>query len=337
MKITMLGTSGSGKTTFMGAMQNLFFKDNVNGYRLANRSSKYENGVFINKTFNATNDLYRRGKWPGGTGTSALMQLEFRHWDERLLDIDWIDYRGEAITELAEGIKKEGSSEILATLMFSDVILVFVDAAALNAIKNDFIARDYVGADAISELLSYIKAKRHIDVIFVLSKIDSSTISSKDLENLRMRVKKLYSNFMGSETSESYNSPIVEVGACNYGNVKTECEYIEELGYWTFEHKILSHNDLQPINVASTFALALLKCLESEINNKNTSANKIEQEVKNLEENFNGLKNFIDILCGSPKREYIFDMKKVILYSRDDIKKLEKHRPALEAIVKEKK
>lgn len=196
MKITMLGTSGSGKTVYMSAMSELFFNGAVNGYTIANRGNNYDSSTFITKGFDDVNTLYQYGRFPSGTSSCIVMPLELRYKGHQVIDIDWIDYRGGAIKELANGVENPQNTEILATLIASDVVMIFVDAAVLKVCSNNIIARSRVGANEISQLLSLVARKKHIDVIFLLSKFDSSIIdASKDYEFFKTKVASIYSRF----------------------------------------------------------------------------------------------------------------------------------------------
>ncbi len=337
MKITMLGTSGSGKTVYMSAMAELFLNSSVDGYTLENRGSDFRSSTFVAKTIAKTNTLYTNGSFPSGTATSVLMPLELRYRGNSIIDIDWIDYRGEALNELVTGVENEQTAEILATLLASDVILVFVDAAVLKECRNLSIARANVGANTISRLLNMVSKTKRLDIIFLLSKIDSSTIDiKKDFSALKTKIGQIYSHFFTDTNTDVSNYAVMAVGALGVGNVETTHKWISNSQggqQLTSRHAIKNYQDLEPVGVAASFARALLKCLDSEINNLNTEASKLAKELNRLKSNFGPIKNLLDLLFNnSRKREIIFDLEQKILDSRRQILKLEPHKIRLEKI-----
>ena len=339
MKITMLGTSGSGKTVYMSAMAELFLNGSVDGYTLENRGDDFKSSTFVAKTIAKTNTLYTSGSFPLGTATSVLMPLELRYRGKRILDIDWIDYRGEALDELVMGVENEQTAEIKATLLASDVIMVFVDAAVLKACRNVSIARANVGANTISRLLNLVLKTKHLDIMFLLAKIDSSTIDIKrDFQMLKSKVEQIYSHFFTNTNTEIDDYCVLAVGALGVGNVETTHEWISKTQggqQLVSRHTIKNYQDLEPIGVAASFAKALLKCLDSEINNLNTAASKLAKELNMLKNNFGPIKNLLDILFNnSKKRERIYDVEQKILESRNQVLNLKPHRTNLEKIAK---
>lgn len=337
MKITMLGTSGSGKTVYMSAMSELFYNGEINGYTIGNRNNNYDSNAFINKGFDEINTLYQNGRFPYGTSSSIIMQLELNYRGQHIIDIDWIDYRGGAIKELANGVDNPQNAEILAALIASDVVMVFIDAAVLKVCNNNMIARSRVGANEISQLLSLVTKKKHINVIFLLSKADSSIINIKsDLSGLKSRVAKIYSRFLADTNTNISQYPIIPVGALGYGNVKTTYQRLDDGSggqVLVFKNTITNYDNMYTINIASSFATALLCCLESESNKLNTDALRLAQELENLRKNFGPVKNLLDILFNkSKKREYIFDIEQAILANRAEVMKLKPHKVQLEQI-----
>jgi len=337
----MLGTSGSGKTVYMSAMSELFFNGIINGYSIANRGNSYDSSAFINKGFDDVNTLYQYGRFPDGTSSSVVMPLELRYNGHHVIDIDWIDYRGGAIKELANGVENSQNAEILTALIASDVVMIFVDAAVLKICNNNIIARSRVGANEISQLLSLVSKKKHIDIMFLLSKFDSSIIDeNKDYRVLKTKVASIYSKLF-SETNTSIDQcSVIPIGAVGAGNVKTTYEWKPDgLGGQTlvFKNSITNFENIKTLNIASSFASALLKCLNSETNKLNTDAYKIADELNRLKRDFGPIKNLLDILFNnSRKREHIFDLERIILESREEIIKLTPHKMQLEAIAQGK-
>ena len=339
MKITMLGTTGSGKTVYMSAMSELFFNSDFEGYKLTNRDSSIDSSAFVFSGFHEINSLYDDGTFPYGTTSSIIMPLEFKYGDDHVIDIDWIDYRGQAITELAKGADNPENAGVLATLLASDVVIVFVDAVILKATNSIITARKRVGANEISQILSRVHKEKHFDLMFLLTKTDSDTIALEDdLPYLTGRVGELYSSFLSETGTNIQQYFVIPVGALGKGNVKsTRTEISTDRGgkLIKYEHTVLVPADeLKPFNIASSFARALLLALESETKNKNTSVRIISEKLDTLRENFGPIRNLIDILFGSKKRIEINELERKLRESQAEIRALKPHRAMLERIAR---
>lgn len=337
MKITMLGASGSGKTVYMSAMSELFFNGQVNGYMLQNRGYKYESRAFVFKSFAEINTLYSNGRFPEGTVSTVIMPLTLIYHGQKILDIDWIDYRGGDLKQLASGTENSDNKQLFATLISSDVVLVFVDATILKVCDNNMTARSMVGANEISQILSLVYHKKHIDVIFLLSKSDSDIINiGTDSSFFKTKINNIYSRFFTETNTSVENYPLITIGAVGCGNIKTTYTWEkDDLGgrKLMFKNDIKNYGGMCPMHIASSFAEALLKCLHSEERNLNMRASELAKELNSLRQNFGPVKNVIDILFNhSGKREYIFDLEESIIESRRQIAGLEPHRLRLENI-----
>ena len=341
MKITMLGSSGSGKTVYMSAMSELFYNGSVNGYALYNRTSEttednYVSTTFINKKFDNINTLYRDGYFPEGTSSSAIMPLELRYNREHILPIDWIDYRGGALKELANGDLNETNAEIYATLLASDVILIFIDAVVLKVIDNPIILRSKVGANEISQILNMVTAKKHINVIFLLSKADASIIDLKnDYATLKEKVGNIYSRFLVSNNTNISDYHVIPVGALGHGNVKTSYNWQDEDNgkVLVLQNTISNYDTMTPFNVASSFSTALLLCLENERTRLNDELLSVSEELQHLQNRFGIVKNLCDILFNrSRRREHIFDLNRIIMENSNEIMNLDIHKNNLQKI-----
>lgn len=337
MKITMLGTSGSGKTVYMSAMSELFFNSGVENFRIRNRDLSYKSAAFVNLNFERINTLYQFGEFPPGTSDSVVMPLELTYKNNKILEIDWIDYRGGAIKEIALGDETPKNSEVFAALIASDIVMVFVDAAKLKICRNDITARSLVGANEISQLLSLVIQSKHIDVIFLLTKIDSSIINLKrDYNMLKGRVAKIYSRFLIETNTNISSYTIMPIGAVGYGNVITSYNWTENDGKknLNINHKIVNFENMYTINIASSFAIALLRCLISETKRLNTKADKLAEELEYLRERFGPVRNLLDLLFNNSKtRRYKFELEDMILESRKEVRELYRYKDQLNKII----
>lgn len=281
MKITMLGTTGSGKTVYTSAMADLFYHSDVDGYKLEDRNFEADIGYNYRK-FSEIGSLATYGTFPEGTNYTTKMNLVLTRDKERIINIDWVDYRGGAIDELASGNINDNNRELYAELLASDVIMVFVDAALLKALEgrdaSPHVIRARIGANHINAMLNTItKKKKNVEVMFLLSKFDSSTIDKgEDYYPMQETVKNLY----GLQEISNISYRIFPIGTVGYGNITTTIS--DKL---LISHEVIDEFKLQTINVASSFATALLMALESAEKTSNEDIKKAALDFMNLKLN----------------------------------------------------
>lgn len=96
---------------------------------------------------------------------------------------------------------------------------------------------------------------------------------------------------------------------------------------------IVGADELEPLNIASSFAQALLLSLYRERNNLNTSVTELAKKLDELQNDFGPVKNIIDILFFSSKRRQgINSLQVEIEKNRSEIRNLFSHEERLLSI-----
>ncbi|MDR1299476.1 MAG: hypothetical protein LBJ84_04420 [Oscillospiraceae bacterium] len=333
----MLGTSGSGKTVYMDAMSELFYHGSVNGFSISNRDDSYQNNTFVYKAFSGINTLSKHGRFPNGSSSNVIMPLKLKYKGTPLIDIDWIDYRGGAITELALGEHNSQNSKVLATLITSDVVMIFVDAAVLKVCTSVPVARANVGANEIIQLLRLIRNKKCFDIVFILSKMDSSIVNMRtEYSQLKDRLSAVYARYFADTNTNITQYPVIPVGSVGIGNVETTYKYEpnrEGGNTLVFNHEIIEANGINPINIAASFAHALLKCMEMETESIKRMLMEKENELTYLMHRSNSVSEIMDIMfSGGQGRWHIQELRNKLSESRNEINKLIAYKPQLKMI-----
>lgn len=123
MKITMLGHSNVGKTTFMACMYEALQSD-VEGLSVRARDPGDHRRLI---------SLARRVRsgagYPEKTDTRDEYDLVLLHHGDEALDFTWVDYRGGALMEVFGSYE---TRQLHQDLLTSDGILAFFDATALE-------------------------------------------------------------------------------------------------------------------------------------------------------------------------------------------------------------
>lgn len=125
LKLTMLGTTGSGKTTFLLGMYNTLSMG-VQGYFLY--TDDPDEGLDLG---DAWDQLIEEGKLPPPTAEnqSKRHQFVFNHGFDPLVKVEWLDYRGGAMSGRANAAADV--VELRAQLAASDSIYLVFDGGKL--------------------------------------------------------------------------------------------------------------------------------------------------------------------------------------------------------------
>lgn len=121
LNVMMVGFSGTGKTSYMGAMYRIFNQSGYNGFRIS---------AVDNDNHRALLSMGRRlleGVYPEGTDIRDVYEFELFHNNEDLLRFNWMDYRGGVLNE-------RGNSElrdVVDQIVKADALMVFVDTPRL--------------------------------------------------------------------------------------------------------------------------------------------------------------------------------------------------------------
>jgi hypothetical protein len=130
--VTMLGSSGSGKTSYLvGLFGTLTL--GVDGYRLIAGGDAATSHRTVLDLLSRWDRLVAEGELPPPTDDDPKSYpMRFCRGSEPVLDIDWIDFRGGAIST-APGVDEEDSdvTSLLERLETTDCIFVTIDAQHL--------------------------------------------------------------------------------------------------------------------------------------------------------------------------------------------------------------
>ena len=340
MKITMLGTSRAGKTTYLSALLGTLYEGAIDGFRIGPFDSTNEE---INKELDKINVLYKEGKWPDGTSGDNVRNLSLSLFknQNRLVDFDFIDYRGGALDDISLNENSERTMELSMALMASDVALVFIDSIILYHCKNIIVARRHLGVNPIMTVLSKAKerlarAHKKMNVIFVLTKIDA--IPENAIPALKERVKELYSNIYSQFGAAANEFKIFDVSAVGRNTVKTTAEWIEDeeegsRHFYVTNDIITRDLDFEASNIVAVLARAFLEG----INNVEYDVVQLESSIQNLKSTFNRWQKLIDTLFHkSVKKHQIFSLEGELRKSKSQLNDLASYRFELENLISKK-
>lgn len=340
MRITMLGTSFSGKTTYLSAMLGLFYEGAIEGFNV--RPFNTSDSAVVAE-IELINTLYRSGRFPDSTDDDLRsLSLSLYKYDKKLVDFDFIDYRGGALEKIARNEDSQELGQLSTAILASDVVLIFVDAIVLKECNNDAVARQQLGVRPITTVL--LRAKKEMDpcekkikVVFVLTKTDASTISEEDIPALKNRVQDIYGNVYAQFGAEARGFKIIETEAVGRGKVSTIAKWktrtvgTEVVKSVETKNTIVSEDlDYKSVNIAAVLAQAFIAGIE----NVSYDTKKLAEILEKKKADFGYVKQVIDFLFkGSRQRKEIHSLEIQLKESQDQLKSLQRYKKDLQRII----
>lgn len=315
MKVTMLGISGSGKTSFMAAMYESLGGGGVEGFtivpRMSTASERQEledaliaEGEFARIAF-SNNDL----EFPDGTTKTTIWKFDLFHADNIVTTFEWLDYRGGYISDIfleTDESKREEIKKIIYHIKHSDAILVIADSFNVTHFKTEE-ARFRSGARDIGrifEQLSRYYKGENITVLIAITKVDRLSMEWKEngYHKLFERVEQVFSHLIQiSQRNPNWVLGVIPVSAVGEGNTKTSIEEEPAPNPPTIKDQITS------FPVPSNIAEAIFFCLGTVLERTKQAALKTREErEQEIEDTIKSLtiKNYIWALIKGKKTPY---------------------------------
>ena len=233
MKVTMVGISGSGKTTFMSALYGTLGGDNhMNNFRIFPAASNINEDVLEAGKFKALDFATQNFKFPDGTQRSTLWSFDLRYRDKFVCNYEWIDYRGGILTDISseeiqsDEQKQQEVTELLTHIALSNAVIFFVDSFKLTYYQNIKEARYRSGANIINQVFeSYNRffPSRPLVFVILLTKADEVNESWKtnNYEPLIKRGMEIFEPLISiGKRNNAWEGGIVPVSAVGEGNAR---------------------------------------------------------------------------------------------------------------------
>lgn len=169
LKVMMIGFSGAGKTSYVGALYKLLNSRGPN-YGFSLKVSGHEAHKSL---LNVGELIISHGVYPDATSIRDRYHFELYHADEEILGFNLVDYRGGVLSE-------RGNDElqtIVEQIVKADALIVFLDASRFIRDSGGMIRQLNKIQILIQNAISQ-SANKYFVVSFVLSKADCITSSS---------------------------------------------------------------------------------------------------------------------------------------------------------------
>lgn len=188
MRVTMVGVSGSGKTSYMAAMHEALASTNKSGFTIRttlDETAPLEANIAEVGRFEAISFNNMNYNWPPGTVKTTLWDFDLYHNMEKITKFQWIDYRGGILTDALSGKANEGETEeLLQHIYLSNAVIMVADAYILTHYENLNEARKRSGAHTINKIFqTYNAVYPNHDLVYILMLTKSDTIAPQWKEN----------------------------------------------------------------------------------------------------------------------------------------------------------
>ncbi len=186
MKVTMVGTSGSGKTAFMSGLYQSLGENKMSGFHIVPAGNTLDETVVLHGKFQSLSLPNRNFQFPPGTAKSTLWSFDLRYYDKLVGNYEWIDYRGGILTDIASEAlmsdeeKRKDVSELISHITLSNAVILFADSLMLTYYDNINHARHRSGASIINGIFeAYNQFLPNRNLIFVIALTKADTVDAK--------------------------------------------------------------------------------------------------------------------------------------------------------------
>lgn len=182
MRITMLGISGSGKTSFLSGVYQTLISGSYHGLSLVSAADSRRAFQQIGQIADIA--LIRREgyQFAPGTQETTVFPLRLINRGKTVCDFDFTDYAGGSVDVImaGDGHLTPEAEELKEQLQKSDAFLIFADATLLCEKEKYQDWQQAVGAPIINPLfktlVQFMDEERPLTVLFVLTKTDDERI-----------------------------------------------------------------------------------------------------------------------------------------------------------------
>ena len=184
MYITMIGISGSGKTSYMAGLYESLGVETFQGFRIESTiiNSEVDDLPEVLEVGNFDSISFSNHKgFPPGTQKTTLWSFNLFHHQDKIARFHWIDYRGGILTDPRKDFnnneeKMDELREVNTHIHFSNAVMIFIDSIILTKYENISKARRESGVDMITNLLLKIDSttpNKNLTYMIVLTKSDA--------------------------------------------------------------------------------------------------------------------------------------------------------------------
>jgi len=227
MKITMVGTSGSGKTVFSAGVYGKMMRRSFEKFAIIPRAANFSEEILEAHKFATDYKMLTAKRWPPGSTETKYYQLNLIYDGRHVTYFDWIDYRGGFLDD--PELDPVKAAEVHANIAASNAVILFADAQKLVTTDDPDEASYISGADAVMQILQgYSRNYPNNSLTFIIALTKADGIgaewvgSSSDfapLTEFALRVFEPVQEVIQRE--KSWRGGIIPVSTMGFGNVNS--------------------------------------------------------------------------------------------------------------------
>ena len=262
MRISMLGPSSAGKTTYMCALLETMVKNNFLDFSLTPYCNQTENSNTLAGVGELESISFLRNgenlQFPIGTNETRNWRFELSYKNTPLFTIDWLDYKGGKVNQMF--CAEKDAAEIKKIIYYSNAVMIFIDAIQLALIEDNNICKNATGADKLVLILKDYEKKFRKEktiVLFVLTKCDSTLIAEEykkdDYLLLIAKFRYLFKDILAIKAQNlNWRMGIVPITSVGNGNTESrKKKNTSILNPFSVECDLIKYPT--PLNVAEAF------------------------------------------------------------------------------------
>lgn len=219
LRITVIGTSGSGKTTFSAGVYAQCMSKTFNNFKIWDATNSDSNVSKFRKRYRT---LYTERKFPGQNMEREKKDYRFKllYRNRKIVNFSWIDYRGELLDDPETDPEK--ADEIYQWIEDSDAVLLFVDGEVIAHTEDLGEAAIASGADAVRDILSGYSIKNpgaRLTFLIVITKVDAvdQHWRENNYQRLEEKTESIFASLFEEIDDEPWQGGIVAVSTIGEG------------------------------------------------------------------------------------------------------------------------
>ena len=268
IRITMLGVSMSGKTSFLSGVYQTMMVDSFQGLSLVSSVGGEEDYEMISEIADIAL-INRDGfEFPAGTDRTTVFPLMLQKGSRDICRFEFTDYRGGDIEEILKKHSEymESARDIRNRLVKSDAILIFADAVELSLGSSRVHWQAAVKATKINPMFRALvneMGDRPLTVLIVLSKTDDPTIPEyMKVNDFAVLVDRAVEAFhavfeiVDSNYERGWSFGVVPVSTVGEGNSETTTQ-LNAAGQKTRVSRVKDGCVPEPFNIGETMVYTI--------------------------------------------------------------------------------
>lgn len=226
-KVTVIGDTSSGKTSFLYAMYNFIAMGYVDGFTISATDEIADN--FLQEKFSQLeNTSLSLRRFPTASNAREVYAFELQYGFAEIANFEWVDYPGGYISE-----NGEGKIELSNDLKNSDAWVIFIDGEKLLKVLREEMNIMKVCGKYNMFMTTLRQHPKALPIIITKGDL----IANSGIEGWQEKVQEVIQKGLSACFKDTFNS-LVSISTVSLGNNIAENNYTGELDPINIEYPI---------------------------------------------------------------------------------------------------